>query len=80
LNDGRGITAFEAVATGSRRGGVTHLHRRMFPTAGLRQPLLVVMAAVVRNMRNALRIRYVRHGWLTPAAPGRDDGSCAKHA
>jgi hypothetical protein len=28
------------------------------------------MTAVVRNMRNALRIRYVRYGWLTPAAPG----------
>jgi hypothetical protein len=75
LNDGRGITAFEAVATGSRRGGVTHLHRRMFPTAGSRQPLLVVMTAVVRNMRNALRIRYVCHDWLTQAAPVADTTS-----
>ncbi len=58
------------MATGSRRGGVTHRHRRIFLTAGLRQPLSVVVTAVVRNMRDALRIRYVRYGWLTPVAPG----------
>jgi hypothetical protein len=54
----------------ARRGSVTQLQRRTFPTAGSRQPLLVLRADVVADMPFHPRVRYVSHGWLTPAALG----------
>jgi len=54
--------------------------RGSFRTAGLRQPLLGVKTAATREMRIPLRIRHVHHGWLTPAALGREDGSRARDA